>query len=75
MYFYLSLKVLLSNDVNQDNINQINLNYLKFFSPLYSRYKENSNFVEVDKLKSLSRLIAERSNSKKEIAMLMENFR
>lgn len=74
MFLLDSLKLLLSNDVNQDNINQINLNYLKLFKPLYQHYKASRNVTEAEQLKSLSRHIVERSNSTDQAAKLLQDF-
>lgn len=69
-----SLKLLLSSDVNQDNINQINLNYLKLFKPLYQHYKASGNVPEAQQLKLLSKHVAERSNSAEQAVELLRDF-
>ena len=68
------LRITFSSDLNQDNINEINLNYLKLFKPLYQHYKDSRDLIEAEGLKSLSLMIAERSHSKEQKAKLLQDF-
>ena len=74
VFLFDNLKVSLLNDSNQKNINEINLNYLKLFKPLYDYYYENGNDAQIRKVRELSKLTAIKSGSSDVLKQVNKDF-
>ena len=69
-----NLKLSLQNDPNQKNVNEINLNYLKLFKPLYDYYIGKNNGAQAEKIKGLSMIIATKSGSIEVLKQVNKDF-
>jgi len=61
LFDYLSIQ--LTNDKNQNNVNNLNINYLKCFEIVYKDYVSKKQIDKVDKIRNLAILIAENSGN------------
>jgi len=73
--FYLDyLSIQMTSDRNQNNVNNLNKNYLHCFEPVYDDYKENNQKETADKIKNLAIMIADRSKDKSLIDKVIQKY-
>lgn len=68
------LKVQLSSDSNQTNVNKQNSNYLKCFKIVYDYYKSKKDISQANNIRSLAQLIAQHSSDKEIIETVKKDF-
>ena len=70
---YLSIQM--TSDRNQNNVNNLNKNYLHCFEPVYNDYKGNNQKETADKIKNLAIMIANELENKSLIDRVLQKYK
>lgn len=73
LFDYLSIQ--LTNDKNQNNVNNLNINYLKCFKIVYKDYVSKTQIDKADKLRNLAILIAKNSGDNELINNVKQEYK